>query len=105
MPEPGGLRNVVTSDEKVSVELNPASGTRVLYTTDGTTPGDASPAYSKPIEISLKPREVVTLKTIVVEPGGRKSSVYAATIAIIMGLITAVIAYVVQLRGSKSEVR
>lgn len=30
---------------------------------------------------------------------------YAATIAIIMGIITAVIAYVVQLRGSKSEVR
>ncbi len=30
---------------------------------------------------------------------------YAATIAIIMGVITAVIAYVVQLRGSKTEVR
>ncbi|MGW8481694.1 carbohydrate ABC transporter permease [Microbacterium sp. NPDC055903] len=30
---------------------------------------------------------------------------YSATIAIIMGIITAVIAYVVQLRGSKSEVR
>ncbi|GAB3630932.1 carbohydrate ABC transporter permease [Microbacterium sp. AGC85] len=30
---------------------------------------------------------------------------YAATIAIIMGIITAVIAYVVQLRGSKTEVR
>ncbi|GAB3600432.1 carbohydrate ABC transporter permease [Microbacterium tumbae] len=30
---------------------------------------------------------------------------YSATIAIIMGVITAVIAYVVQLRGSKSEVR
>lgn len=30
---------------------------------------------------------------------------YAATIAIIMGIITAVIAYVVQLRGSRQEVR
>lgn len=30
---------------------------------------------------------------------------YSATIAIIMGLITAVIAYVVQLRGAKAEVR
>lgn len=30
---------------------------------------------------------------------------YAATIAIIMGVITAVIAYVVQLRGSRAEVR
>lgn len=30
---------------------------------------------------------------------------YAATVAIIMGLITAIIAYVVQLRGSRAEVR
>ena len=30
---------------------------------------------------------------------------YAATIAIVMGVITAVIAYVVQLRGSRAEVR
>ena len=30
---------------------------------------------------------------------------YAATVAIIMGIITAVIAYVVQLRGSRAEVR
>ena len=30
---------------------------------------------------------------------------YAATIAIIMGLITAIIAYVVQLRGSRQEAR
>lgn len=30
---------------------------------------------------------------------------YAATIAIIMGLITAIIAYVVQLRGSRQEIR
>ncbi|MEP6704500.1 MAG: family 20 glycosylhydrolase, partial [Acidobacteriota bacterium] len=80
IPEPAGLRNVITDDEKVSVELNPAAGTRILYTIDGTTPGDTSPAYDKPIEISLNPRQVVTLKTIVVEPGGRKSSVYTATI-------------------------
>ena len=30
---------------------------------------------------------------------------YAATVAIIMGLITAIIAYVVQLRGSRQETR
>jgi hexosaminidase len=80
MPEPGGLQNVITDSEKVSIELTPAAGSRILYTIDGTVPGDTSPAYEKPIEISLNPRQVVTLKTIVVEPGGRKSSVYAATI-------------------------
>jgi multiple sugar transport system permease protein len=30
---------------------------------------------------------------------------YAATVAIIMGLITAIVAYVVQLRGSRQEMR
>ena len=80
MPEPGGLHNVITDSEKVSVELTPPAGSRILYTIDGTTPGETSPAYEKPIEISLNPRQVVTLKTIVVEPSGRKSSVYAATI-------------------------
>ena len=80
MPEPSGLSNVITDDEKVSITLNPAPGTRIIYTIDGTTPNDTSPPYDKPIEISLNPRQVVTLKTIVVEPGGRKSSVYATTI-------------------------
>jgi hexosaminidase len=80
IPEPGGLRNVVTQDEKVSIELRPAVGTRVHYTIDGTTPTDSSPAYDKPIEIALKEREVVALKTVVANGTGRKSSIYAATI-------------------------
>jgi hexosaminidase len=80
IPEPGGLRNLITQDEKVSVELWPAAGTRVHYTIDGTTPDDKSPLYEKPIEIELKEREALTLKTIVVNAAGRKSVVYAATI-------------------------
>jgi hypothetical protein len=36
--------------------------------------------YEKPIEIKLKEREVATLKTVVVNGVGRKSSVYAATV-------------------------
>ncbi len=80
MPEPEGLRNVITDDEKVSITLSPAAGTRLRFTTDGSTPGETSAFYEKPIEIQLKPREVVTLKTIAVDSGGRKSSVYAATI-------------------------
>lgn len=80
IPEPGGLKNIVMQSEKTSIELQPAPGTRILYTTDGSTPGDSSAVYDKPIEISLADGEVKTLKTIVVNGAGRKSVVYAATI-------------------------
>ncbi|MEP7148197.1 MAG: family 20 glycosylhydrolase [Acidobacteriota bacterium] len=80
IPEPEGLGNVITPEEKVYVELRPAAGTRVHYTIDGTTPDDKSAVYVKPIEIELKDREAATLKTIVVNAAGRPSSVYAATI-------------------------
>jgi len=78
--EPGGLRNVVTSDAKATVELQPAPGTRVHYTTDGSTPDESSPVYSKPIEVALAENEIKTLKTAVVNASGRKSVVYAATV-------------------------
>ncbi|MBX3297599.1 MAG: family 20 glycosylhydrolase [Acidobacteria bacterium] len=80
IPEPGGLQNIVTESERVSIELQPAAGTRVHITTDGTTPNERSPVYSRPIEIRLGEGEVKTLKTIVVNAAGRKSVVYAATI-------------------------
>jgi hexosaminidase len=80
IPEPAGLGNVITDDEKVAIQLSPATGTSIRYTTDGSTPDENSAIYERPIELSLKPREVVTLKTIVIRPNGRKSSVYAATI-------------------------
>lgn len=80
IPEPGGLQNVVTESDRVSIELQPAAGTRVHYTTDGTTPDERSPVYSRPIEVRLGEGEVKTLKTIVVNAAGRKSFVYAATI-------------------------
>jgi len=80
IPEPGGLQNIVTESERVSIELQPAAGTRVHITTDGTTPDERSPVYSRPIEIRLGEGEVKTLKTIVVNAAGRKSVVYAATI-------------------------
>ncbi|HMO79676.1 MAG TPA: family 20 glycosylhydrolase [Pyrinomonadaceae bacterium] len=80
IPEPGGLENIVTEKERVSIKLQPAAGTRVYYTTDGSTPDERSPVYSKPIEIRLIYGEVKTLKTIVVNAVGRKSVVYAATI-------------------------
>lgn len=80
IPEPGGLQNVVTENERISVELQPAAGTRVHYTTDGTTPDERSAVYSGPIEVRLGEGEIKTLKTIVVNAAGRKSVVYAATI-------------------------
>jgi hexosaminidase len=80
IPEPAGLANVITANEKASITLTPIAGTRVFYTTDGTTPDEKSSVYERPIEIALKEGEVVTLKTIVMNAAGRKSSVYAATI-------------------------
>lgn len=80
IPEPGGLQNIVLNDAKTSITLQPQPGTRVHYTTDGSTPDEKSPVYSTPIEIELKEGEIATLKTVVVNPSGRKSSVYAATL-------------------------
>jgi len=80
IPEPGGLQNILTDAEKVTIELRPAIGTRIHYTTDGSTPDERSTVYEKPIEIQLKEREIMTLKTIVLNASGRKSSIYAATI-------------------------
>ena len=80
IPEPAGLANVITDDEKVSIELKPAAGTRVYYTTDPRPPDESSSIYEKPIEIVFKGQKAVMLKTIVVNANGRKSSVYAMTI-------------------------
>ncbi len=80
IPEPGGLQNIVTESNRVSITLKPAAGTRVHVTTDGTTPDERSAVYSRPIEVRLGEGEVKTLKTIVVNAAGRKSVVYAATI-------------------------
>ena len=80
IPEPGGLQNILTDDEQVSLELRPAAGTRVYYTIDGSTPDEKSSVYDKPIEIALREREPATVKTVVVNAAGRKSAVYAATV-------------------------
>ena len=81
IPEPTGLRNVVTENDKVSITLRPFPGTRIHYTTDESTPTEKSPVYEKPIELSrLEEGKAVSLKTISVNAAGRKSNVYAATI-------------------------
>ncbi len=81
IPEPGGIQNaVVSGDGNATVTLTPAAGTKVHYTLDGSTPDEKSAVYSTPITISLAEKERKDLKTIVVLPNGRKSSVYAATL-------------------------
>jgi hexosaminidase len=80
IPEPEGLKNIVTSAEQASIELRPAAGTRVHYTTDGSTPDERSPVYARPVELNLKDGEYAALKTVVVNSKGRRSVIYAATI-------------------------
>jgi len=57
----------------------PLPGTKVHYTKDGSTPTEKSPEAPQKISVFPVGDEVVTIKTIVVLPSGRKSSVYAAT--------------------------
>ncbi len=80
IPEPEGLKNVVTTSEKTLVTLTPAPNTKVFYTLDGSTPDENSALYTKPVEVRLVDGGSKTLKTVVQIPTGRKSVVYAATI-------------------------
>jgi hexosaminidase len=80
IPEPDGMHNVITDKEKTEITLTPAEGTKIYYTTDGSTPDEKSAAYSKPITITLADGASATLKTVVANSVGRKSVVYAATI-------------------------
>src|SRR5690606_27361187 len=57
----------------------PIPGAKVYYTKDGSTPTEKSPEAPQKISVFPVGDEVVTIKTIVVLPSGRKSSVYAAT--------------------------
>ncbi|HEX6279333.1 MAG TPA: PA14 domain-containing protein, partial [Pyrinomonadaceae bacterium] len=57
----------------------PFPGAKVYYTKDGSTPNEKSPEAPQKISVFPVGDEVVTIKTIVVLPSGRKSSVYAAT--------------------------
>lgn len=80
IPEPDGLKNIVTDSEKTLFTLTPMPGTKVFYTVDGSNPTENSTLYTKPIEITLADGQSVTVKTIVQIPTGRKSVVYTATI-------------------------
>jgi hexosaminidase len=83
IPEPSGMTNVVlTEGNTVKITLAPYSDkAKILYTTDKSEPNENSEVYNSPIEITFAPDQVYReIKTIAVNPKGRKSSVYSAVV-------------------------
>lgn len=82
IPAPEGLQNVVLSNEsKAKIELKPTvSNAKILYTLDGTAPGENGTEYKGAFEVSLNQDEKRELKTMIILPNKRKSSVYSATL-------------------------
>ncbi|HMT09244.1 MAG TPA: family 20 glycosylhydrolase, partial [Pyrinomonadaceae bacterium] len=83
IPPPLNLANtVVRADEQHTIENihSVIPGARVLYTIDGSEPNANSPQVPAKLVLGPDGPKVQTLKTIVVLPNGRKSSIYAATI-------------------------
>jgi len=83
IPPPRNLSNmVIRPDEQFRIEniYSEIPGARVLHTTDGSDPNENSPQISAKFFLSPNGPKVQTLKTIVVLPNGRKSSIYAATV-------------------------
>ncbi len=82
IPEPAGLQDVVTTEEKPIV-VNLASlvpNSKIYYTMDGGVPNEQSKVYEKPFSVTLAKGEKTALNLIVVTKGGRKSSMYSATL-------------------------
>ena len=82
IPQPGNLQNVLITDtDKAKIELAPPAPTaKIFYTLDGSEPNENSSEYKTPFDVSLNQNETKELKTIVILPNKRKSSIYAATI-------------------------
>lgn len=81
IPEPIDVGGFLLNDtEAYAFEVRPPlPGSKVYYTKDGSTPTEKSAEAPQKISVFPVGDEVVTIKTIVVLPSGRKSQVYAAT--------------------------
>ncbi len=82
IPEPTGLANaVIPEGEAISIGgiRSEIPGAKVHFTVDGSTPTENSPLIPSRFVANPGDGGVLTLKTIVVLPNGRKSAVYAAT--------------------------
>ena len=80
IPEPMPVGAFLLNEtEAYAFEVSaPVPGAKVYYTKDGSTPTENSPEAPSKISVFPTSDEIVTIKTIVVLPNGRKSSVYAA---------------------------
>ena len=82
IPEPAGLRNLILGREEIAlIDLRPPIfGSKIYYTLDGSSPDEKSALYEKPFKIDIAENSQVQLKTVIMLPNGRKSSVYSATV-------------------------
>lgn len=82
IPAPEGLQNIVLSNEgKAKIELkSAASNAKIFYTLDGNAPDENATEYKGAFEVALAQNEKRELKTVVILPNKRKSSIYSATI-------------------------
>ncbi|MEP6848125.1 MAG: family 20 glycosylhydrolase [Acidobacteriota bacterium] len=82
IPEPTGLANGVYSrDEPISLKITaPLPESKVVYTNDGSDPVAQSLVIPSDLTIQPNGQDVVTLKTRVILPNGKMSSVYSATL-------------------------
>jgi hexosaminidase len=81
IPEPLGLANaVVSKGEALGMEVRSlVPGSKVHGTVDGIDPTESSPLFPSRFIANPDEGKTLTVKTIVVLPSGRKSSIYTTT--------------------------
>ncbi|WP_407428195.1 family 20 glycosylhydrolase [Arcticibacter sp.] len=80
IPEPKDLRDLVTVESSVQLNLEPSvDGATTFYTLDGTDPDTGSAAYKGPFTLKLKDDVPIVVKVLIVLPSGRRSGIYRAT--------------------------
>ena len=75
VPHPSGYEamNLVTGGPATVALSNGVPGSSIYYTTDGSEPDEKAELYTGPL--TLAPDDEITLKSVTVMPGGRRSAV------------------------------